>query len=219
LRLKLSCDRRSVGQCVLVSSPHQELMTIVGILILNILPDESMDLLFTSTIASGPCQSSHSRVQVPQNSRLYFTAWFETPPALWTRSPYLYLPGTGRPSYASDILVFKVTLRLTVGQSVSMSRCRPHSGTCEQILLSSQRLMSESCCLVSAGRPLWRDFGSAICQSQAVSRFWSWSYLDLAAELKLKTRYDWRSVSQTVLLGVEPIEAISIGTVILHHLH
>jgi hypothetical protein len=31
------------------------------------------------TIASGPCQSSHSWVEVPQNSRPYFTVSFETP--------------------------------------------------------------------------------------------------------------------------------------------
>jgi hypothetical protein len=30
-------------------------------------------------IASGPCQSSHSWVEVPQNSRPYFTVSFETP--------------------------------------------------------------------------------------------------------------------------------------------
>jgi hypothetical protein len=32
------------------------------------------------TIASGPCQSSHSWVEVPQNSRPYFTVSSETPP-------------------------------------------------------------------------------------------------------------------------------------------
>jgi hypothetical protein len=37
----------------------------------------------------------------------------------------------------------------TDGQSVSMSRYRAHSGTCDQILLSVRRLFSESCCLVS----------------------------------------------------------------------
>jgi hypothetical protein len=51
------------------------------------------------TIASGPCQSSDSRVEVSQNSRPYFTVPFETPPTWRTRSPYLYPPGTGWPSY------------------------------------------------------------------------------------------------------------------------
>jgi hypothetical protein len=48
---------------------------------------------------SGPCQSSHSRVLVPQNSRPYFTVSFEAPPTWKARSPYLYHPGTGWPSY------------------------------------------------------------------------------------------------------------------------
>jgi hypothetical protein len=36
----------------------------------------------------------------------------------------------------------------------NMSRYRAHSGTCDQILLSVRRFFSESCCLVSVGRPL-----------------------------------------------------------------
>jgi hypothetical protein len=43
------------------------------------------------------------------------------------------------------------------GQSVSMSRYRAHSGTCDQILLSVWRLFSEICCVVSVGRPLWQQ--------------------------------------------------------------
>jgi hypothetical protein len=61
----------------------------------------------------------------------------------------------------------EVTLQLTVSQSVSMSRYRAHSGTCDQILLSVLRLFSEVCCLVSVGRPLWREVGSVICLSQS----------------------------------------------------
>jgi hypothetical protein len=45
------------------------------------------------------------------------------------------------------------------GQSVSVSRYRAHSGTCDLILLSVQRLLSESCYLVSVARPLWREVG------------------------------------------------------------
>jgi hypothetical protein len=41
-----------------------------------------------------------------------------------------------------------------------MSGCRAHFGTCDQILLSVRRFLSESCCLVSVGRPLWREVGS-----------------------------------------------------------
>jgi hypothetical protein len=57
---------------------------------------------------------------------------------------------------------------MTVSQSVSMSRYRAHSGTCDQILLSPQSLFCESCCLVSVGRPLWREVRSVICHSQSV---------------------------------------------------
>jgi hypothetical protein len=51
------------------------------------------------TIISGPCQSSHSWVRVPQNSWPYFTVSYETPPTWRSRSLYLYPPGTGWPSY------------------------------------------------------------------------------------------------------------------------
>jgi hypothetical protein len=51
------------------------------------------------TIASRPCQSSHSWVEVPQNSRPYFTVSSETPQTWKARSLYLYPPGTGWPSY------------------------------------------------------------------------------------------------------------------------
>jgi hypothetical protein len=50
-------------------------------------------------IASGPCQSSNSWVKVPQNSRPYFAVSCETPPPCRARSPYVYPPGTGWPSY------------------------------------------------------------------------------------------------------------------------
>jgi hypothetical protein len=51
------------------------------------------------TIAFGPGQSSQSWVEVPQNSRPYFTVSFETSPTWRARSPYLYPPGTRWPSY------------------------------------------------------------------------------------------------------------------------
>jgi hypothetical protein len=46
-----------------------------------------------------------------------------------------------------------------------MSWCRAHSGTCDQILVLVRMLLSESCSLVSVGRPLWREDGSAICRA------------------------------------------------------
>jgi hypothetical protein len=49
----------------------------------------------------------------------------------------------------------------SVSQSVSMSWCWVHSGTCDQILLPVWRLEPESYCLVSVGRSLWWEDGSA----------------------------------------------------------
>jgi hypothetical protein len=65
------------------------------------LSDEKTGSVIYCTIASGPCQSSHSWVEVPQNSWPYFTVSSETPPTWKARSPYLYPPGTGWPCYTS----------------------------------------------------------------------------------------------------------------------
>jgi hypothetical protein len=54
------------------------------------------------------------------------------------------------------------TLRLTVSQSVCLGIEHP-CGTCDQILLPVGMLLSEICGLVSAGRPLLLEDGSAIC--------------------------------------------------------
>jgi hypothetical protein len=53
----------------------------------------------------------------------------------------------------------------TDGRSVSMSWCQAYSETCDQILLLVGMLLSESCGLVSVGRPIWRENGSAICSA------------------------------------------------------
>jgi hypothetical protein len=53
----------------------------------------------------------------------------------------------------------------TDGQSFSMSWCRAHSGTCDQIILTVGTLLSESCSLRSVERPLWREDGSAVCSA------------------------------------------------------
>jgi hypothetical protein len=116
---------------------------------------------------------------------------YSNPPSTWrVRSPYIYPSGTGWPSPKSKSrydrrsvnsmswwIVHVVLEGLhpnefqsgqSVSQSVSMSRHRAHSGTCDQILLSVWRLLSKSFCLVSVGRPLWRQVGSVICHSQSV---------------------------------------------------
>jgi hypothetical protein len=61
------------------------------------------------TIASGHCQSSHSWVEVPQNSRPYFTVSSKTPPTWRARFPYLYPPGTGWPSYTPGSWVLSLS--------------------------------------------------------------------------------------------------------------
>jgi hypothetical protein len=64
------------------------------------------------TIAAGPRQRSHSRVRVPRDSWPYFNCLrFETPPTWRARSPYLYPPGTGWPSYSTGF-PFRRLLRL-----------------------------------------------------------------------------------------------------------
>jgi hypothetical protein len=53
---------------------------------------------FWALPGSGPCQGSHSYVEVSHNSQPYFTVSSETPPNWRARSPYLYPTGTGWPS-------------------------------------------------------------------------------------------------------------------------
>jgi hypothetical protein len=86
--------------------------------------------------------------------------WCGGPPVIRFFNLFTYLRSvTSGPSVRRSL-----SHATTDGQSVSMSRCRAHSGTCDQILLSVRRLLSES--LVSVGRPLWREVGSVICHSQ-----------------------------------------------------
>jgi hypothetical protein len=56
------------------------------------------------------------------------------------------------------VVEVKVTLRLTVCLGIKYP-----CGTCDQILFPVGMLLSEICGLVSGGRPLWREDGSAIC--------------------------------------------------------
>jgi hypothetical protein len=70
-------------------------------------------------------------------------------------------------NFAWNIDRVKVTLRLTVSQSVSKSWCRAHLLTSDQIMLPFQVFGSGICCPVSVGRPLWRAAGSVLCKSQS----------------------------------------------------
>jgi hypothetical protein len=55
---------------------------------------------------------NHSMVRVTQNPKPYFTVLSETPPAWKARFPYLYLPGTGWPSYTPAHWVLFTSSRL-----------------------------------------------------------------------------------------------------------
>jgi hypothetical protein len=102
MKLKLYYDRQSVGQSVLVSGSHLGPMTrfLLSLWWLRVfymehpLWREDWSVSYC-TVPSGPCQSSHSWVEVPQNSRPYFIVSSETPPTWRTKSPYLYPPRTG----------------------------------------------------------------------------------------------------------------------------
>jgi hypothetical protein len=76
------------------------------------LPDERTVLYFNRTICC------HTPVQVPQNSWPHIGVSFETPSTWRARSPYLYPPGTGWPSYTPGHWVSFMsplkTLRATV---------------------------------------------------------------------------------------------------------
>jgi hypothetical protein len=80
----------------------------------------------------------------------------------------------------------KVTLRLTVSQSVSLG-VEPHLG-----LMTRYLLLSDSYRLVFVGRPLWREDGSVFCICCRPLPAQSW----LGLKSKSKSHCDWRSVSQ-----------------------
>jgi hypothetical protein len=106
LKLKLIYDRRSVGQSDLVSGSHLELMTryLFSVWRLrvfccgapslkrewdcNLLVQLILGLARAATLGSKSCRN-HDHTLLS----------FETPAAWRARSPYLYPPGTGWPSY------------------------------------------------------------------------------------------------------------------------
>jgi hypothetical protein len=110
LKFKLIYERQSVGQSALVSGAHLGPATNFSFSLKFRLDSCGFIILWRPlwrdggsvnycTIASGPFQSSQSWVEVPQNSRAYFTVASETPQTWRARFPYLYLTGTGWPSY------------------------------------------------------------------------------------------------------------------------
>jgi hypothetical protein len=136
MKLKLNYDRRPVGQSVLLSGSHLEPMT--RFLFSNDCWFLDMGhplwredgFVIYCTVASGPCQSSHSWVDVPQNSRPYFFGLIWDSPSMEGRVPLfisprnrvaqLYPPRTGFPFYP--------LLRLT-GLRWRYSNPPPHGDT------------------------------------------------------------------------------------------
>jgi hypothetical protein len=57
----------------------------------------------------------------------------------------------------------KVKVKVMLRQTVSQSVCRGVKFTVEPV--TRYYILSESCCVVSVGRPLWREVESVSCQS------------------------------------------------------
>jgi hypothetical protein len=131
--------------------------TVAGLIVWGALSDERTGLSFT--IAAGARQRNHSRVGVPRDSWPYFTVSD-------LRLPSSSSPTTRRvtvevfdPASTRDwrINQVKVTLRLTISQSVS-SGVEPHLRP-----MARYFLLFDSYGLVILGRPLWREDGSVLC--------------------------------------------------------
>jgi hypothetical protein len=100
---KLYYSQWSVGQSILVLSPvwgprPYLFLSVVSLLMWGTLSDERIGLSFT--IVAGLHQRSHFWVRVLRLMTIFYCLRFETPPTWRARSPYLYPPGTGEPSYA-----------------------------------------------------------------------------------------------------------------------
>jgi hypothetical protein len=121
-----SCGRQPVDQYVWVSGlPLGSLTRFYLALLLSVdnyvvllsmrpLWRENGSVIYC-TIASGPCQSNHTRAEVSQNSRPYLTVSSETPPTWRARFPYLYPPGTGWSSYTPGDYGGSILTRLHTG--------------------------------------------------------------------------------------------------------
>jgi hypothetical protein len=114
-----------------------------------------------------PCQRRLSRVLMPWDASPEFTASNLRLPQPGGSASCIYFPQEqGSPvtlqAFIALCLKFEVTLRLTVSQSLCLGIEQP-SETCDLILLPTGMLLSEICGLVSVGRPLWQEHGSAIC--------------------------------------------------------
>jgi hypothetical protein len=118
--------------------------------------------------AAGPCQRSLSQVRAPSCTRPYFTVSdlrlpFSSPPTTRRVTVEVFDPASTRcEGYIMTVKV-KVTLRLTVSQSVSLD-VEPHVG-----LMTRYLLLFDSYGLVFVGRPIYLSvYGStALCWTMA----------------------------------------------------
>jgi hypothetical protein len=119
--------------------------------------------------------------------------WHIWPFKLHASFSFFSLANFVKPSPACSAVEVEVALRLTFSQSVSQSVClgiEHPCGTCDQILLPVGMFLSEICCLVSVGRPLWREDGSAIC---SVITQWSESLRNHILLSHLRLPPTWRA--------------------------
>jgi hypothetical protein len=93
----------------------------------------------------------------------YFISTSNTSDTRSWRSCLLLTDWTG-PSRLANCRNRSRSYLTTDSQSVCFGNEHP-CGTCDQILFPVGMLLSEICGLVSVGRPLWREDGSAICSA------------------------------------------------------
>jgi hypothetical protein len=119
-------------------------------------------------------QCNHSMVRVAQNPKPYFTVSSDTPLTIRGRFPYLYLPGTGWPSYTPEHWV-------------------PFTSSLTTCLLRLARIRWR----YSNPPPTWRDRSLYI---QSLGIGWSSPKSSQCQSQKLKSRYERRPVNQYVLV-------------------
>jgi hypothetical protein len=96
-KFKLYCDWWSVNQLILVSDPLWGPWPDFNFLFWQFFSSCRMPSPTRGWVCNLQC--SHSLVRVAQDPYPYVTVSSETPPSWRARSPYLYPPGTGWPSY------------------------------------------------------------------------------------------------------------------------
>jgi hypothetical protein len=126
-KFKLYFDRRSVGQFFLVSGPLKGPLPDLNFLCLAITYYLLAGRPLWREDGSVVCSAITHWLRVAQHPEPYIPISSETPPTWRARSPYLYLPGTGRPSYTPGHWVYlyahvqvQVILQPTVSRPVRL---------------------------------------------------------------------------------------------------